>query len=175
MQEFREVNQWHNAIEVNELISEEVADEPRRAECRTRSRTSTTSSPACRARARSAIRTPRALEARTKLAAYVGNTPWVDANRDNPEAIQAAERLVKGGLRRAAADHTNLARGYAASAGNARSGPGSAIPRARSPSTSCGKWAGPATCAGRERARMPTRAATGSRMPATGSSSSPSA
>jgi hypothetical protein len=52
----------------------------------------------------------RALEARTKLAAYVGTTPWTDANRDDPEALQQAEALVKGGLKRAAADHTNAAR-----------------------------------------------------------------
>jgi hypothetical protein len=49
----------------------------------------------------------KALEARTKLAQYVGATPWVDANKDDPEALQTAERLVRGGLRRAAADHTN--------------------------------------------------------------------
>ncbi|MDF3070267.1 MAG: hypothetical protein K0R38_5868 [Polyangiaceae bacterium] len=54
----------------------------------------------------------KALEARTKLAAYVGTTPWVDANRDDPEALTTAEQLVKGGLKRAAADHTNFARGY---------------------------------------------------------------
>ena len=30
----------------------------------------------------------KALEARTKLANYIGNTPWVDANKDNPSAIQ---------------------------------------------------------------------------------------
>ncbi len=54
----------------------------------------------------------KALEARTKLAAYVGTTPWVDANKDDPEALQTAEQLVKGGLKRAAADHTNFARGY---------------------------------------------------------------
>src|SRR6187402_1457953 len=54
----------------------------------------------------------KALEARTKLAAYVGTTPWVDANRDDPEALTTAEQLVKGGLKRAAADHTNCARGY---------------------------------------------------------------
>ena len=54
----------------------------------------------------------KALEARTKLAAYVGATPWVDANKDDPEALQTAEQLVKGGLKRAAADHTNFARGY---------------------------------------------------------------
>ena len=54
----------------------------------------------------------KALESRTKLAAYVGTTPWVDANKDDPEALQTAEQLVKGGLKRAAADHTNFARGY---------------------------------------------------------------
>jgi hypothetical protein len=54
----------------------------------------------------------KALEARTKLAAYVGTTPWVDANRDDPEALSTAEQLVKGGLKRAAADHTNFARAY---------------------------------------------------------------
>ncbi|MGC4092090.1 MAG: hypothetical protein QM756_30255 [Polyangiaceae bacterium] len=54
----------------------------------------------------------KALEARTKLAQYVGTTPWVDANRDDPEALATAEQLVRGGLKRAAADHTNFARGY---------------------------------------------------------------
>jgi outer membrane protein assembly factor BamD (BamD/ComL family) len=54
----------------------------------------------------------KALEARTKLAAYVGTTPWTDANRDDPEALSAAEELVKNGLQRAAADHTNYARNY---------------------------------------------------------------
>jgi hypothetical protein len=55
----------------------------------------------------------KALDARTKLAAYVGaNTPWVEANKDDPEALQTAEQLVRGGLKKAAADHTNFARGY---------------------------------------------------------------
>jgi hypothetical protein len=54
----------------------------------------------------------KALDARTKLAAYVGTTPWTDANRDDPEALQQAEQLVKNGLKRAAADHTNQARAY---------------------------------------------------------------
>jgi tetratricopeptide (TPR) repeat protein len=54
----------------------------------------------------------KALDARTKLAAYVGTTPWTDANRDDPEALAAAEALVKGGLKRAAADHTNQARAF---------------------------------------------------------------
>ncbi len=54
----------------------------------------------------------RALEARTKLASYVGATPWTDANRDDPEALATAEELVRVGLRRAAADHTNYGRAY---------------------------------------------------------------
>jgi tetratricopeptide (TPR) repeat protein len=49
----------------------------------------------------------KSLEARTALANYTGNTPWVDANKDNPEALDAAEKLVKGGLKSAAATHTN--------------------------------------------------------------------
>ena len=51
----------------------------------------------------------KALEARTALINYIGNTPWVDANKDNPEAIERAETLVRGGLKSAAATHTNNA------------------------------------------------------------------
>ncbi len=54
----------------------------------------------------------KALNARTKLSSYVGATPWTDANRDDPEALAQAEELVRVGLRRAAADHTNYARAY---------------------------------------------------------------
>ncbi len=68
----------------------------------------------------------RALEARTKLANYVGNTPWTDANRDDPEALQTAEQLVKSGLKRAAADHTNNARRYVDQA-TERSDPGEQV------------------------------------------------
>lgn len=53
----------------------------------------------------------KALKARTELAQYVGTTPWTDANKDDPEALEQAEQLVRGGLKRAAADHTNFARG----------------------------------------------------------------
>ncbi len=49
----------------------------------------------------------RALEARTRLSAYVGTTPWVQQNLADHEAILAADRLARGGLRRAAANHTN--------------------------------------------------------------------
>lgn len=51
-----------------------------------------------------------ALASRTKLADYVGDTAWTKANREDPEAIQQAEQLVRTGLQRAAADHTNAAR-----------------------------------------------------------------
>jgi tetratricopeptide (TPR) repeat protein len=54
----------------------------------------------------------RALSARMQLANYVGETVWTEANRDDPEALGAAEELVRVGLRRAAADHTNYARAY---------------------------------------------------------------
>ena len=54
----------------------------------------------------------KALEARSKLAMYVGDSPWVQANRQDPEALQAAEALVATGLQQAAAEHTNRARAY---------------------------------------------------------------
>lgn len=52
----------------------------------------------------------KALAARSSLVNYVGTTKWTNANRDDPEALAQAEQLVKGGLRNAAADHTNRAR-----------------------------------------------------------------
>ncbi|MDQ2646008.1 MAG: hypothetical protein M3020_19490, partial [Myxococcota bacterium] len=54
----------------------------------------------------------KSLDSRTKLAQYVGTTPWVEANKDDPEALARAEQLVRDGVKRAAADHTNLARAY---------------------------------------------------------------
>lgn len=60
----------------------------------------------------------KALAARTKLADYVGNTAWTDANRADPEALAQAEELARVGLQRAAADHTNYARAYKEAAFN---------------------------------------------------------
>ena len=64
----------------------------------------------------------KALEARSKLTAYVETkskkSDWVQANKDDPEALQEAERLVRGGLQRAASEHTNIARTYAGQAAN---------------------------------------------------------
>lgn len=64
-----------------------------------------------------ALYASKALEARTGLADYVvsddgATKPWVEANKDDPEAIQRAERLVKGGLRTAAVQHTLNARDF---------------------------------------------------------------
>ncbi len=53
----------------------------------------------------------KVLEARTALAKYIGDTPWVDANKDNPAAIQAAEDLVRNGLKGAAVAHTRNGQG----------------------------------------------------------------
>jgi tetratricopeptide (TPR) repeat protein len=60
----------------------------------------------------------KSLEARTALANYIGNTPWVDANKDNPEALDNADRLVKSGLQQAAGIHTNNGRAAVAEAFN---------------------------------------------------------
>jgi tetratricopeptide (TPR) repeat protein len=48
----------------------------------------------------------KVLEARTGLSKYTGDTPWVDANKENPAALQRAEELVRNGLKGAAATHT---------------------------------------------------------------------
>jgi len=112
--EFKEYGQLHNLIELDELILakwplhrdapfvqnqiadvyEQLAGQARGAEHQKYAR--------------------KALEARGKLINYVEQPDvipeWVEANKEDPEAIRAAERLVRGGLRRAAADHTNAAR-----------------------------------------------------------------
>lgn len=112
-QEFRELNQYRNTIELSEIILAkwpndcgapvvqnqiaEIYDTLMR-----QSREGT---------AEYIEYSQKALEARTKLARYVGaDKPWTRACIDDPEAIQTAERLVRGGLRRAAADHTNAGR-----------------------------------------------------------------
>jgi tetratricopeptide (TPR) repeat protein len=48
----------------------------------------------------------KVLEARTSLSKYIGDAPWVDANKDNPVALQRAEELVRTGLKGAAVTHT---------------------------------------------------------------------
>ncbi len=108
--EYRSLNQFANAVEVYELMLQKwpmdpSAPETQNAIAETYDQLNITKRPGTPEH--DAI-SQKALEARTKLANYIGNTPWVDANKDNPGAIQNAERLVRGGLRQAAAQHTNF-------------------------------------------------------------------
>lgn len=109
VQEYKELNQYRNMIEASELIlkkwpmyrdapiiQNQIADIYDLLTNQSRQGT-----------AEREQNSAKALEARTKLARYVGRTDWTEANKNDPEALQAAERLVRGGLRRAAADHTN--------------------------------------------------------------------
>lgn len=113
-QEYRSLNQFKNAIEVYDLILKKwpmdpTAPDVQNAIAETYDQMNVTTRP--NTPEHDAI-AAKALQARTALANYIGNTPWVDANKDNPAAIQNAERLVKGGLRQAAAAHTNNGRAY---------------------------------------------------------------
>lgn len=107
--EYRSLNQFVNAVEVYEtMISrwpmDPSAPETQNAIAETYDQLNITKRPGTPEHDAAA---QKALEARTKLASYIGTTPWVDANKDNPAAVQSAERLVRGGLRQAAAQHTN--------------------------------------------------------------------
>ncbi|HVJ88226.1 MAG TPA: tetratricopeptide repeat protein, partial [Labilithrix sp.] len=110
--EFRSLNQFKNAVEVYETMLQRwpmdpTAPETQNAIAETYDQMNVSKRPGTPEHDATA---QKALEARTKLANYIGNTPWVDANKDNPAAIQNAERLVRGGLRQAAAQHTNNAK-----------------------------------------------------------------
>jgi len=107
--EYRSLNQFANAVEVYDLMlskwpMDPSAPDTQNAIAETYDQLNITKRPGTPEHDAVA---QKALEARTKLANYIGNTPWVDANKDNPAAIQNAERLVRGGLRQAAAQHTN--------------------------------------------------------------------
>jgi hypothetical protein len=107
--EFRSLNMFANAVETYEMMLQKWPMDPsapdtQNAIAETYDQLNMTKKPGTPEHDATA---QKALEARTKLANYIGNTPWVDANKDNPAAIQNAERLVRGGLRQAAAQHTN--------------------------------------------------------------------
>lgn len=107
--EFRSINQFHNAIEVYTLMLKRwpmhpTAPETQNAIAETYDQANMGIRPNTPEHDANAA---KALAARTALSNYIGTTPWVDANKENPEAIRKAEQLVKGGLRRAAAQHTN--------------------------------------------------------------------
>jgi hypothetical protein len=107
--EFRSLNQFNNAIEVYADILKKwpmdpTAPDVQAAIAETYDQLNVTKRVGTPEHDKLAA---KALEARTLLANYIGNTPWTDANKDNPAALQNAERLVRGGLRLAAAQHTN--------------------------------------------------------------------
>ncbi len=107
--EFRSLNQFANAVEVYDTILKKwpmdpTAPDVQSAIAETYDQMNFTKKPGTPEHDANA---GKALEARTKLANYIGNTPWVDANKDNPGALHNAERLVRGGLRQAAVQHTN--------------------------------------------------------------------
>ena len=107
--EYRSLNMYVNAVETYETMlskwpMDPTAPDTQNAIAETYDQLNITKRPGTPEHDATA---QKALEARTKLANYIGNTPWVDANKDNPSAIQNAERLVRGGLRQAAAQHTN--------------------------------------------------------------------
>ena len=117
--EYRSLNMFGNAVEVYEsMISkwpmDPTAPDTQNSIAETYDQLNLTKRPGTPEHDQIA---QKALEARTKLANYIGNTPWVDANKDNPAAIQNAERLVRGGLRQAAAQHTNNGKAGLAAAG----------------------------------------------------------
>ncbi len=107
--EYRTLEQHANAIEVYELILKKWPMDPTAPEVQ--------AAIADTYDAMNASRKPgtpehdaiaaKALAARTALSNYVGVTPWTEANKDNPAALRNAERLVRGGLRQAAVQHTN--------------------------------------------------------------------
>jgi outer membrane protein assembly factor BamD (BamD/ComL family) len=117
--EFRSLNQFNNAIEVYADILKKwpmdpTAPDVQAAIAETYDQLNVTKKVGTPEHDKIAA---KALEARTMLANYIGNTPWTDANKDNPAALQNAERLVRGGLRLAAAQHTNNGKAQLIAAG----------------------------------------------------------
>ena len=116
--EYRSLNQLANALEVYETMLARWPMDPTAPE---------TQSAIAEVYDQTSLGTPqhepaakKALEARGNLARYAGTTPWVDANKDNPAAIHAAERLVRTGLRQAAAQYTSTANAALAAADGSR-------------------------------------------------------
>jgi hypothetical protein len=110
--EFRAINQYHNALAVYQMVLDKWPMDP--------SAPDTQNSIAeiydllvksTKVGSERSDYEAKVLSARTALAKYIGDTPWVDANKDNPVALQRAEELVRTGLRGAAVTHTLNAQG----------------------------------------------------------------
>ena len=112
--EFKEYNHYRNLVEVSELVLQKWPlhrDAPV-VENQIAEVYETIANQTEKGKPEHESAVTKALEARSKLTAYVAvpgkPTPaWVEANKEDPEAIMTAERLVRRGLSRAAADHTN--------------------------------------------------------------------
>ena len=177
-QEFREVNQWHNAIEVERAHPQEVADEPRRAgHAEPDRRTSTTSStrlsregtPERDQNAREGARgahQARGLRRQHAVGRRQQGRPRGDPDRRAPRATaaSAAPRPIT----------RTSARAYVGKATETqrRGAAADLVSSARSPSTSSPTSAGRATSRRTRTRPTPTRAASGSPTRATASSSS---
>ena len=117
--EFRSLNEFHNAIDIYKDILKKwpmdpTAPEVQNSVAETYDQLNATVHSGTAEHDENAA---KALEARTLLANYIGTTPWTDANKENPAALQNAERLVRGGLRQAAAQHTNNGKAQLVAAG----------------------------------------------------------
>ena len=165
-----QLNQFKNAIEVYELILEKWPMDPTAPDVqnaiaemydqleRRPKRAGTPEHDATTQR--------KALEARTALANYIGNTPWVDANKDNPAAIQNAEQLVRRRASPGAPAHAHATTARRRSSRRDQTGDPRqqlrAHSRALQPSTSSRRSAGSGTSSRTRTRPTPTRAATGS-------------
>ncbi len=111
--EFRSLNEFHNAIEIYQDIlrkwpMDPTAPDVQNGVAETYEQLNATIHAGT---PEHDLNAAKALEARTALVGYIGTTPWTDANKENPAALANAERLVRGGLRQAAAQHTNNGKG----------------------------------------------------------------
>jgi outer membrane protein assembly factor BamD (BamD/ComL family) len=124
--EFKEYGQFHNLIEIDELMLKKWPLHPLAPEIQYQIAVIYEQLSASAKGAEGERYARLALEARGKLVNYVAtpsHTPeWVEANKDDPEAIRKAELLVREGLQRAAADHTNAARAFVEQARTAPDG-----------------------------------------------------
>lgn len=105
--EFRAISQYHNALAVYQLTLDKYPMDPSAPE--TQNSIAEVYDLLVRSTKVGQERSDyerKVLEARTALAKYIGDTPWVDANKDNPAALQKAEELVRTGLKGAAVTHT---------------------------------------------------------------------
>jgi hypothetical protein len=121
--EFKEYNQLHNLVEIYELILQKWPTHRDAPMVQNQVALTYEALSMTAKGAEAEAFASKAHDARASLVNYVeqpGRIPeWVEKNKEDPEAIRAAEQLVRGGLRRAAADHTNAARRFVKSARDA--------------------------------------------------------